>query len=256
MLEFDLFKFVRHSDTLLAVQREIEAHEGEVLTPEEQRNCAAVMRQIEIFLAHYEIDTGRCFERIQTKISRPEFKTKLSALVLELRNRINDEISKHLYMYIPAKQAEYHNHAGLFGQEVRNRFPKANKEATDAGNCYAAANWTATVFHLMRVVEFGLRALARKLKVKLPRPIELEEWAGIIRAIEKEILKIEQMPKTRRREKDLEFYHGAASQFRHFKNAWRNHVMHTRASYDEEEAGIVMRHVDEFMRHIAAKLKE
>lgn len=215
------------------------------------------MQNIDAFLTYFEIDTGRCSERIAIKIREAESaKPKLSAMILELRNRINDEIRKHVFMYIPAEQAKYHNHFGLFGQDVRNRFPKANKEITEAGNCYAADNWTATVFHLMRAMEFGLRALARRLKVRLPKPIELEEWARIIVAIEKEILKIEQMPKTRKRERDLEFYHGAASQFRHFKNAWRNHVMHTRSFYDEEEAGIVMRHVGEFMRHIATRLKE
>lgn len=115
------------------------------------------------------------------------------------------------------------------------------------------------IFHAMRVVEHGLRALARRLKVALPkkRHIDLEEWGKLISHIEGKIENIDNTRKrTPQREKDLEFYHGAASQFRHFKNAWRNHVMHGRASYDHEEAEKVLRHVHEFMDHIAARVKE
>src|SRR5215204_5907005 len=191
MLEFNLSKFVRYSDTLLALQREIEGHEGEVLTQEERLRCASVVQQIEIFLVECEIDTGRCFDRIKTKLHNPEAaKTKLSALILELRNRISDGINKHIFMYIPMKQAEYHNHSALFGQDVRNKFPKANKEITEAGNCYAAGNNTACVFHLMRAVELGVRPLVKHLKVGLQRPVELCEWGQIVRGLEDAIKKL------------------------------------------------------------------
>jgi hypothetical protein len=40
----------------------------------------------------------------------------------------------------------------------------------------------------------------------------------------------------------------AAAEFRYFKDAWRNHVMHDRNdSYDEPEALRVLEHVTRFM---------
>lgn len=146
----------------------------------------------------------------------------------------------------------------LFGSRVATHFPSAEMDISEAGTCYAMGNDTACVFHLMRVVEHGLRALAKTLRVKLPRKrhIELEEWGGLIEAIETRIGEIEKRRRTRKREADLKFYHAAAAQFRHFKNAWRNHVMHGRAFYDSDESITVMRHVDEFMRHISQRLRE
>lgn len=108
----------------------------------------------------------------------------------------------------------------------------------------------------MRAVEHGLRSLAKNLRVRLPkkRHIDLEEWGNLIKHIEDKIDAIENMRRTKRREAELEFYHGAASQFRHFKNAWRNHCMHSRATYELDEAAIVLRHVIEFMKHLAPRL--
>lgn len=158
-------------------------------------------------------------------------------------------------MYMPRNEAEYFNNQELFGEVVNQKFPKAVEDIKEAGNCYATGNNTACVFHLMRVVEHGLRALAKRLKVKFKSSIELETWESIIKAIESEIHKIITQPKSRKRADDLEFYSGAAAQFRYFKDAWRNHVMHTRTSYDENQAMSVMAHVREFMQHLAIRLK-
>ena len=108
----------------------------------------------------------------------------------------------------------------------------------------------------MRVAEHGLRALAKKVGVPFPKTFDLKTWDELIRSIEQEIQKIILKPKSSQRSKDLEFYNTAAAQFRYFKDGWRNHVMHTRTSYDEPQAISLMAHVREFMQHLATRLKE
>jgi hypothetical protein len=54
----------------------------------------------------------------------------------------------------------------------------------------------------------------------------------------------------------LTFYSEAAKEFVYFKEAWRNHAMHGRASYDENDARKVMTHVREFMTVLSKHLKE
>ncbi len=196
-----------------------------------------------------------------------------------LRKAIEHELWMNVFLYIPRDDANFYEgirQSGymlkhrreqtsppdiemLFGQGVHDNFPSARQDVNEAGNCYATGRDTACVFHCMRSLEHALRALAKKLRVKLPKNlrVDLAEWAGLIQSIESEISKIEQAKRTARRDKALEFYHSAAAQFRHFKNAWRNHVMHSRASYDHDDAERVMRHVREFMQHLAANgLKE
>jgi hypothetical protein len=176
-----------------------------------------------------------------------------------LRERIDDELRDITFMFIPERKVKFYENNSLFGENVQTNFPSAVDDIKEAGSCFATGRATACVFHCMRVVEHGLRSLAKDLRVRLPkkRHIDLEDWGGLIDAIEGKIGTIERTKRrTKKREIDLQFYHGAAAQFRHFKNAWRNHVMHSRVIYELEDAGIVLRHVDEFMRHLASRLKE
>ena len=108
----------------------------------------------------------------------------------------------------------------------------------------------------MRILEIGLRALANDLKVTFPSPIELENWQSIIEKIESEIRQVNQQPKGLQKSHDLQFYSEAAKEFRYFKDAWRNHVSHSREKYVETEAFRVLSHVKDFMQHLATRLKE
>jgi hypothetical protein len=47
-------------------------------------------------------------------------------------------------------------------------------------------------------------------------------------------------------------YSQAATTFRHFKDAWRNHVAHSRDSYDDEQARRIFDNVVAFMRDATA----
>jgi hypothetical protein len=260
MLEFDVFHFVRHSDTLQKLQREIEGREDVPLNPQERQQCAAVMNEIKEFLAGFEIDTGQCFERIEYKIHYPEkAKPKLSSSILELRNRINDEIKERLFMFVPAKDAEYYNHFALFGQNVASKFPKANEEITDAGNCYATGNYTACVFHLMRAVEHGARALVKRLSIKtgggkdeLPFPVELCDWGVIYTRLNAAVNKLPSRTSVKASDRRA-FYSHAAAQFGNFKDAWRNRISHTRIDYRDRPHLVsdVIDNTRQFMQHLA-----
>ncbi len=101
------------------------------------------------------------------------------------------------------------------------------------------------------MLEKGLHSLATELGVGMSSGIEFENWKNIIDQIEKEIRKLEALPKGPAKTATLTFYSEAASQFRYFKDAWRNHVSHARAQYDEREALTIFEHVRTFMHDLA-----
>jgi hypothetical protein len=173
----------------------------------------------------------------------------------ELREAVFTDLRKRRFVRIEDSAGVYYENSELFGDLVSQRFPKAAYDIREAGTCHAAGCHTACVFHLMRVAEHGLRALAKRLKVPRPKTFELKTWEELIRNVEQKIDEIAKKPRTLRRAKDLEFYNAAAAQFRYFKNGWRNIVMHSRASYDEPRAMIVMVHVRDFMQHLATRLR-
>jgi hypothetical protein len=171
--------------------------------------------------------------------------------------RVQDEMSKILVMRIPKDRSEFFEQIQAFGPEVAASFPSASYDVEEAGNCYATDRNTACVFHAMRVLEIGLRVLANDLNVVFPTPIELQNWNTIIEKIESTIRDQEkQLPKGTQKSEKMQFYSEAAKEFRYFKDAWRNHVAHSREKYGETEALRVLSHVRDFMQHLATRLKE
>jgi hypothetical protein len=164
-----------------------------------------------------------------------------------------NEIEGVVFGFIPKDHGAYFEQEALFGVEVNDKFPEAKVDIKEAGNCYAHGTYTACVFHLMRVLEFALHKLAKDLGVTFPTAVELENWKNIIDKIDSAIKAQEQLPKSTQKSEDLQFYSEAAKEFRYFKDAWRNHVSHSRMDYEIHDATKIMEHVRDFMRHLATR---
>ena len=138
-------------------------------------------------------------------------------------------------------------------------FPSTKYDSEQAIDCYALDLNTACVFHLMRVAEYGLRGLARRLTIKLPKKRRLEwaQWGEILKAMEDKTKdQSSRMKAGPAKDELLEFYNGALGQFYGFKDEYRNHVMHTRGTYDEFRASSVVAHVKDFMGKLALRIDE
>lgn len=158
----------------------------------------------------------------------------------------------------PHDYSQFIDRDDLFGSDVQSGFPSATADIREAGNCLAVEIHTAAVFHLMRVAEFGLRALAHDRRVRFLKkgPLELATWDEIIRELEKAEQAIQNYPKTLARESQFDFYHGAMMEFKRFKNKFRNSVMHARNEYDADEAHSAFEHVRAFMLILVGKISE
>ena len=138
-------------------------------------------------------------------------------------------------------------------------FPIAKTECEEAIYCYALERNTACVFHSMRVAEIGLRALARRMKVKLPKNKKLE-WAQCQEVLREMSNKTDTIARTAKagpaKDELLEFYNGAIGQFYGFKDEFRNQVMHLRKAYDEFEAASAVTRVRDFMGKLSRRINE
>jgi hypothetical protein len=104
----------------------------------------------------------------------------------------------------------------------------------------------------MRILEKGLQILAKTLGVRYDNT----NWGSVILNIETEIKKIDKNTAGDGWKEKEKFYSEAALQFRYFKNAWRNYVMHAIDIYDDQQAESIFQHVKEFMNHLATELQE
>ena len=138
--------------------------------------------------------------------------------------------------------------------KVNDRFPLAVQDIQEAANCLALSRPTACVCHLMRVLEIGLQTLAQALNVPFANQ---RDWQDAINAIEGQIKlyqkgSISPLPADWKEKK--QFYSELATQFTHFKEAWRNYAMHARVFYAETKAETIFGSVREFMRVLASRL--
>jgi hypothetical protein len=172
-----------------------------------------------------------------------------------IADTIRREMSTKLFLAIPDEAS-----IELFANErpfdtvsvsVNDHFPDAVYDIQEAANCLALSRGTECVCHLMRVLEAGLCALCKELNIPWP---EQNNWFNVINQIEPAIKRIEQgvprLPPDFRIKRQV--YAEAATQFTHFKDAWRNYAMHLHANYDEHKATIIFNSVGEFMRVLAS----
>jgi hypothetical protein len=168
---------------------------------------------------------------------------------------IDEILAARKFFLLTEEEAGFYANGKLFGESFQSKYSiHATREALCAGNCYAASQYTACVFHCMRVAEFGLRKLAsnRTLRIRLtkkgrPCPIEYATWQEVIDAIQSKIKRIRQRPVGLKREAELQFLSNAADHCEYMKDLWRNELSHTRRWYKKEEALGAINRVKEFV---------
>ena len=210
-------------------------------------------------LEHIE-DLGKHFSEIASGLSGAYILGHMETI----RNMVSIELGTRMFMYIPFPDNQKFSHVQLFGEAVFLAFPSAREELTSAGTAFAVGLYTASVFHSMRAVEYALRVLAADRRVKVRTkggksfPLDIATWEDILKVLENEVAKVAQWPRTkgRARVQATEFYGTALAEVRGFKDAWRNHIMHSRHSYIREDAVQVMTHVERFMRTLATRIGE
>ena len=192
---------------------------------------------------------ARLMERVQTDETLTV--DVLEVLLKELSNDVIQELQQLYFLLIPNSRRElYAQKRPVFGNQVAAQFPDLSKDIAAAGRCVALDEWTAAVFHLMRVLEASIHELAAWVGVTFSKG-DQEQWKNALDQIEKRIRDMEQRPASPEKSRDLTFYSGLVAQFRWFKDAWRNHVSHARTHYDEREALEVWNHVEPFIQQLA-----
>ncbi len=168
----------------------------------------------------------------------------LQTSLRELRRRIEDELESRLFLFIPQDRAAYWSEDPLFSKKVQRCCRKAVDDMIEAGKCLAVGRHTASVFHLMRVVEIGAKRFATKiLRLSLSHKDAL---GTIIGKISQEVAR---MPTSTTRElQRKEIFSKTADHLSHIKDGWRNKTMHPGLSFNEEQAILMFNNVREFMQ--------
>lgn len=190
---------------------------------------------------------------IRTKIARGMNHRELSVELRVLRETIDNGLKNQFVYRYPDEKAKVLKTWKTDWADTIRAFPSAKRDILECVDTWAMMHPTASVFHAMRVLEHGLRALAAEVN----RTFDIQNWQNIIEEIEREIRERQKkLPRGNAKNEQLQFLSEAAKEFTYFKDGWRNYVSHNRADYDEHQARSVHDHVRSFMTVLSSRLRE
>ena len=190
----------------------------------------------------------------------------VSPMLVELRRRIREDLEDHVYFCVPESEAHrsfIRNNSGLLQFKVAEelmdpvivgRFKAASEDIEATYRCLAFDCYTASMFHLMRVVEVAVIELAAIAGLKDPTP----SWGSVLQFIEKLVLRTKHEdvdPLVRPHRKLLE---AVLPQMQAIQRAWRNKFSHVGTKIVPSGSGIsgpiaieILTAVVAFMRQLA-----
>jgi hypothetical protein len=271
----DMIQFI--GDDFLGVMRDIQreiqrfdgrSHESIATTEERKRledlldgDAAKLCQQLNL-----SVSEDRCCVLANKVLTSPVMVdlpcNELKIGLIDLADSISREVAYTHFAYISEDKIEFFEQNALFGEPFhKNASEEINAEIKAAGNCLAADLHTAAVFHLMRVAEHGLHALANDIGAwnNKPHPIAFSEWHKVIEAIVaklRELLldKTANVGRGTQKELDSEYYNGLIDSLNYFKDAYRNPVSHLRGNYNQHGALDVYLKVHDFMQRLATRV--
>jgi len=222
------------------------------------RTISRVLGKVESVITKLELaDSRKKIEKIKADLELYPHGHNLSnvyTILQEFNFSFTSELMRINFLFTPEEKLKYFEQESLFGDAVFEKFPSARIDIKAIGNCLAADLYDAAIFHLMRTVEHGLRAIAVEYgvkKVKSGKAITEATWGDIIQAIQDRLNKLKtKRRQTKRQKDDADFYRYCLIECKLFKDHWRDDVMHTKANYNEQDALRLLGHVRDFINRL------
>jgi hypothetical protein len=179
--------------------------------------------------------------------------TKIEAQSRELARRMEAELAAHVFLYVDRQTARFYANPFEKWNKTRAAYPGAMYDIEEGSKALAMGLNTASVFHMMRVLECGLKSIAAGLGITL-NP-QHRNWGGILSQIRDEIANRNKINNPQWKV-DKPFFEQAYGSLHAVKDAWRNTTMHIEKVYDSDGAEHIYRMVRAFMEQLSTKLHE
>ncbi|SED60060.1 hypothetical protein SAMN05444161_3560 [Rhizobiales bacterium GAS191] len=256
-------KFVFMMNALAALQREMDKHSSEtivkLLDPTGQIG-PGLRRLVEIFTELEMPVSKRDAEALLQMHERQEERpiADVLAVISTLWGSVAAEFEGRLVIATGLSSAKlYEPKEPLFGSDVSSGFSSATYEIDEAGKCLALGRSTASVFHLMRILEIGIKASSACLSI--PDPIKDAErnWGVMLRKFKDEMDRRNNVAQPRwNTHTDKDFFAEIYASLDAVRNVWRNAAMHVETKYTVEEADHILGAVRGFMKKLASRMDE
>jgi hypothetical protein len=240
-------------ETVLRTPCDFEDPDGRI-TEEDIKRTNAMLELVISFATQFELASVQ--DRVSVVKRKLDLTMRHGSLANEcrvLRETIDFGLKNQLVYRYPREQGELLQRWLKDWEAVLEKFPSAKVDIFAATDLWAMGHFTASVFHSMRILEHGLRALARDVGLSF----DIQNWQNIIDQIEAAIRGLaKSLPRGSEKNESLQFLSSAAKEFSYFKDGWRNYVSHSKGVYDVYQARGVLEHARSFMTTLSSRLSE
>jgi hypothetical protein len=200
---------------------------------------------------HRQIEAGD-FDHIKGATDNILAPKDLEQRVFLLRERIDDELDSLNFFILEFSHREYLEDDEQFGSAVKLAFPDTTWDIREANQCFAFERYTACGYHLMRVLDHGLKEIALRFDVTYDH----RNWENVLKDIKTANDKMHENPKWNcyaNWRDHHEFYAKAIGYLNIEKIGWRNPLAHSRITLYQPDAELVMANVRAFMVQLSQK---
>ena len=172
---------------------------------------------------------------------------RLRHLAYHLSSVIQSELDSEMFFHLESSRMKYWDPTWLVDKPIYITFPHAHEEIRNAGRCYAYGEPTACVFHLMRVIDAGLRSVADSLNITY----DARNWSGIAVKIQSK-MEEKYEAKTDEWKRSEPFYASILTDIQAISRGHRNPVLHEiEKKYTDAEASYLLTMTEGFMLHLS-----
>jgi hypothetical protein len=193
-------------------------------------------------------------EKKPAEIKYGELREWLNSIISRLRDELSDAC---ILVLNPENRRFYSPLEPHFGDHFAAQFPSALFEVDEAAKCFALERPTASVFHLVRVLEVGLKACRSCLGMPESTKPADRNWAAILRVFNDEFKRRSALgAKGWKKKTDKAFFEEVYVSLDAVRNPWRNATMHVESKYLPEEAEHIFVAVRGFMKKVSSRMDE
>lgn len=175
--------------------------------------------------------------------------TLADRMIRQLQEKTIDELGGEFWLKVGEQHSKiYRGQKAFLSKQVLKELPEIKNEAKQAGKCFALEQYTASAFHLMRIMDFLVQRFANIFGIQ-PDP-DRDTWGTILNQTRQEIEKWgkdKKHPNRPYRRKYNDCYKRIDS-----LRPDRNDLMHNRQNHNEESVrdlkGAVELNIKTFLR--------
>lgn len=145
--------------------------------------------------------------------------------------------------------------AELLGEQTAARFRGAWFDSEEAAKCILVQRPTAAVFHSMRMLEIGIKSLAKRLGIENPVKPSQRNWGVILSQVRAKI-DADYPAGERLGGSEGAFFDKLYATLDAVKNPWRNETMHVEGVYQDGEARHILLNTIAFLQLMATRFDE